>query len=107
MIEAAIVGRTVHSVLAPEFQDTQSGTLHFRYLLVENGGFLRVARSLEEHAGQVAETVQSPEIGRAACERFVERFVRPYGRHVAGTPLLVDALEKMASKRRARATVPA
>ena len=33
MIEAAIVGRTVHSVLAPEFEDTQSGTLHFRYLL--------------------------------------------------------------------------
>ena len=43
MIEAAIVGRTVHSVLAEEFKDTQGGTLHFRYLLSENGGFLRVA----------------------------------------------------------------
>ena len=108
MIEAAIAGRTVHSVLAPEFDDTQGGTLHFRYLLVENGGFLRVAPSLAEHARQVAETVQSPEIGRAACERFVERFVRPHGREVAATPLLVDALEKMAAKRRnRRATVPA
>ena len=106
MIEAAIVGRTVHSVLAPEFQDTQGGTLHFRYLLAENGGFLRVAQSLPEHARQVAETVESPAIGRAACDQFVERFVRPHGRSVAATPLLVDALEKMASKRRARATVP-
>jgi hypothetical protein len=107
MIEAAIVGRTVHSVLAPEFQDTQGGTLHFRYLLAENGGFLRVARSLPEHAQQVAETVRSPEIGRAACARFVERFVRPHGKEVAATPLLVEALEMLASSRRPRARVPA
>jgi hypothetical protein len=106
MIEAAIAGRTVHSVLAPEFQDTQGGTLHFRYLLTENGGFLRVASSLEEHARQVAETVDEPAIGRAACDRFVERFVRPHGRAVAATPLLVDALEKLASKRRERARMP-
>ena len=45
MVEAAIQGRTVHAVLADEFQDTQGGTLHFRYLLSENGGFLRVAKS--------------------------------------------------------------
>src|SRR6185436_9077799 len=102
MIEAAIVGRTVHSVLAPEFQDTQGGTLHFRYLLAENGGFLRVAGSLPEHAQQVAETVRSPEIGRAACARFVERFVRPHGKDVAATPLLVEALEMLASSRRPR-----
>jgi hypothetical protein len=106
MIEAAIVGRTVHSVLAPEFQDTQGGTLHFRYLLAENGGFLRVAPSLSEHAQQIVETIQVPEIGHAACARFVERFVRPHGRDVPATPLLVDALEQMAQSRRARATVP-
>ena len=107
MIEAAIVGRTVHSVLAPEFEDTQGGTLHFRYLLVENGGFLRVAQSLPEHAGQVAETVQAPEIGRAACARFVERFVRPFGREVPATPVIVEALEHLALTRRERASVPA
>jgi hypothetical protein len=106
MIEAAIVGRTVHSVLAPEFQDTQGGTLHFRYLLAENGGFLRIARSLQEHAQQVAETVQSPEIGRDACARFVERFVRPHGKDVPATPILVEALEKLASSRRPRVNVP-
>lgn len=106
MIEAAIVGRTVHSVLAPEFEDTQGGTLHFRYLLAENGGFLRVARSLDEHAREVAETVQRPDIGRDACARFVDRFVRPHGRDVAATPLLVDALERIANTRRARQTVP-
>ena len=106
MIEAAIVGKTVHSVLAPEFQDTQGGTLHFRYLLAENGGFLRVARSLEEHARQVTETVQAPSIGHAACAQFVERFVRPHGRDVPATPLIVEALEKLAETKRPLATVP-
>jgi hypothetical protein len=96
MIEAAIVGRTVHSVLAEEFKDTQQGTLHFRYLLAENGGFLRIAGSLEEHARQLAETLAAPEIGREACARFVGSFIRPAGRDVAATPILVDALERLA-----------
>ena len=109
MIEAAIVGRTVHTVLADEFKDTQGGTLHFRYLLHDNGGFLRTARSLSEHATQVAETLRSPEIGRAACARFVASFVRPQGVNVASTPVLVAALERLAAPGtvRARVGVPA
>jgi hypothetical protein len=107
MIEAAIVGRTVHTVLAEEFKDTQGGTLHFRYLLSENGGFLRVAGSLPEHARQIVETLRSPDIGRAACDRFVAAFIRPRGRDVPTTPILVDALEGLASSgRRARARMP-
>jgi hypothetical protein len=94
MIEAAIVGRTVHSVLADEFKDTQGGTLHFRYLLSENGGFLRVATSLTQHAQQIVETLRSPDT--AACARFVRAFVRPHGLDVPATPMLVDALERLA-----------
>jgi hypothetical protein len=97
MIEAAIVGRTVHTVLADEFKDTQGGTLHFRYLLHENGGFLRVADGLAEHARQVAETLRSPEIGRAACARFVGSFVRPQGLDTPSTPIVVSALERLAA----------
>jgi hypothetical protein len=107
MIEAAIVGRTVHSVLADEFKDTQGGTLHFRYLLAENGGFLRVATSLREHAAQVVETLRSPDIGRAACERFVSGFIRPHGLEAPTTPVLVEALERLASSgRRAPVRMP-
>ena len=107
MIEAAIVGRTVHSVLADEFRDTQVGTLHFRYLLSENGGFLRIATSLEEHARQVVETLRAPDIGRAACDRFVAAFIRPAGVAAPTTPVLVEALERLAaSGRQAHARVP-
>jgi hypothetical protein len=107
MIEAAIVGRTVHSVLAEEFKDTQGGTLHFRYLLSENGGFLRVAANLSEHARQLTETLASPAIGREACARFVRGFVRPRGMDVPATPVVVDALERVAAARRAPIGVPA
>lgn len=107
MIEAAIVGRTVHSVLADEFKDTQGGTLHFRYLLSENGGFLRIATGLPEHAAQIVETLRSPDIGREACARFVRTFVRPHGIDVPTTPILVAALERLAmSDRSAPVRVP-
>jgi hypothetical protein len=106
MIEAAIVGRTVHSVLAEEFKDTQGGTLHFRYLLAENGGFLRVAAGLPEHAAQLVETLASPDIGREACARFVRLFVRPHGIDTPTTPVLVETLERLASTSRAKARVP-
>jgi hypothetical protein len=106
MIEAAIVGRTVHTVLAEEFKDTQGGTLHFRYLLAENGGFLRVAASLPEHARQVAETLASPDIGREACARFVRTFVRPRGLEVPSTPMLVETLERLAAGTRRRTRMP-
>jgi len=107
MIEAAIAGRTVHSVLAEEFKDTQGGTLHFRYLLAENGGFLRVASTLAEHAAQLAETLAAPHIGQQACARFVRTFVRPHGMAVPTTPILVDALERLALQERARVRMPA
>jgi hypothetical protein len=107
MIEAAIVGRTVHSVLADEFKDTQGGTLHFRYLLAENGGFLLVARSMGEHARQVVETLRTPDVGHAACARFVARFIRPHGIDVESTPLLTAALERLGSTKRTSARMPA
>ncbi len=97
MIEAAIVGRTVHAVLADEFQDTQGGTLHFQYLLAENGGFLRVGKSLSEHATQLAETLANPAVGRGACARFVGTFIRPHGIDVQATPVLADVLERLAA----------
>jgi hypothetical protein len=45
---------------------------------------------------QLAETLGSPEIGQAACARFVDAFIRPRGRGVAATPILADALERLA-----------
>src|SRR5439155_22512732 len=88
MIEAAIVGKSVLTVLAPDF--AQESTLHFDYLLEENGGFLHVASSLEEHVGQLVQTLDESETGGDRRRRFVESFVRPHGLARAATPILAD-----------------
>lgn len=98
LIEAAIVGRPVCTVTAPEFAMTQRGTLHFHYLLPENGGFLRVAADLEEHLEHLAEILRS---GSAAPEttRFVASFVRPRGLHQPATLHVVEAIEHLSEIR--------
>ena len=93
MIEAAILRKPVLSVVTPEFAGTQEGTLHFHYLLPENGGFLLTASALDDHVAQLSTALQRPEQAAADADRFVARFLRPYGREVAGTARLAEALE--------------
>jgi len=107
-IETAIVGRPVFTVLAPEFQDTQDGTLHFRHLREVNGGLVHVARDIGENLAQLEQTLQGPGATDDKCRRFVEAFVRPHGMKEAATPRLVQALEAVAATRvAARSITPA
>jgi hypothetical protein len=108
MIETAIVGRPVHTIRTSEFAHSQAGTLHFHYLLPENGGFLRVATSLDAHARQLAESLADPERAAAELSRFVSHFVRPHGLDRPCVPIVADELERLArSERHAPETVPA
>jgi hypothetical protein len=95
MLEAAIVGRSVHTVLDPQFQNTQTGTLHFHYLLSENGGFVQVASNLEEHLRQLSDTLKKEEEIREKTLKFVKLFIRPHGLERPSTPILVDAIEEL------------
>jgi len=95
-IEAGIVGRPVYSIRAAEYITTQEGTLHFHYLLNENGGLLHMSPTLAEHARALSSALdRTPEDERRLRE-FVKGFVRPRGLDVAATPLLVDAIEGLA-----------
>jgi len=96
MIEAAILGRPVFSIETGEFGTTQRGTLHYRYLLPENGGFVRVAESLTEHVLQLSVLMRSGVQRDPTSRGFVERFVRPFGEGQAATPLVADAIEATA-----------
>jgi hypothetical protein len=95
MIEAAIVGRSVLTILDPEFERVQGGTLHFRYLLEVGGGLLHVAHTLEEHAGQLAEAIAYENAGRSTAA-FVREFVRPHGLETEATPVFVEEVERLA-----------
>jgi hypothetical protein len=95
MIESAIVGRPVHTIRAGDFDDTQMGTLHFHYLLPENGGFLKVADSLDEHTVQLAASLADPDRTAAELSRFVASFVRPNGLDRPCVPILADQIEQV------------
>jgi len=98
MIEAAIVGRPVHTVLLPEFRDHQEGTVHFHYLLKGPNALLRATTSLDDHARELADILNGndPDPGRSA--RFVRAFVRPRGVDVRATTQVVEALEALGSQ---------
>jgi hypothetical protein len=102
MIEGAILKKPVLSLLTPEFAGTQEGTLHFHYLMPENGGFLRVAHSLDEHVQQLSAVLGNPDLVREQTEKFLGVFVRPGGLDTPCTPALTDAFERAASAPRAK-----
>ncbi len=97
-LEAAIVGRPVHTVLLPKYsRNNQEGTIHFHYLLDAGGGLLHVARSFQEHTGQLAKALREPIAVDPQSARFVDTFIRPFGRDVAAAPRFADAMEALAS----------
>jgi hypothetical protein len=93
LIEAAIVGRPVFTVLAPEYRDTQQGTLHFRCLPRDNGGPLTVAHDFPEHLAQLAHALSGARPHDQADRDFVRRFVRPHGLDRPAAQILVEAID--------------
>ena len=106
-IEAGIVGRPVHTIIVPEMESNQTGTVHFNYLLNAGGGLLEVAHSFEEHIQLLdaslagADLKVRPYTGFESTAEsrkpFVREFVRPNGLDVPATPLFVDYVESMAA----------
>ena len=96
LIEAGIVGKSVLTVLDPDFAGTQAGTLHFQYLRWENGGLLRVAGDLDEHLLQLERALEQGADDSRQVASFVERFCRPYGLDQAAAPLVAAGIEELA-----------
>jgi hypothetical protein len=96
LIEAAILGKSVLAPLDPGFAGTQEGTLHFRYLLYENGGFLHVGRTLDEHLTQLRAVLDGEDEHAEQTRGFVASFVRPHGLDRPAAPILADAIEEVA-----------
>ena len=93
-IEAGIAGRPVFTVKADQdVVDGQESTLHFHYLLEENGGFVRRAGSLDEHVTQLATTLTDRHGEMSRIQAFVLEFVRPAGADREACSVLADAIE--------------
>jgi hypothetical protein len=94
MLEAAIAGKSVYTLVSPEF--AQEGTIHFHYLLHENGGFLHVAESQDEHLAQLSLGLSREADEADRARRFVEAFLRPRGPEQSATAIYADAVEELA-----------
>jgi len=91
-IEAGIVGRDVHTLLVPEFEDNQLGTVHYHYLTNTAGGLLTVGRGFDDHLQRLDAALAHP---TTSVKPFIESFVRPHGLTSAATPLFADQVEAM------------
>jgi hypothetical protein len=104
LIEAAIVRRPVLTITDERFRTKQEGTLHFHHLAGEDGrGVLVVGHSWEEHLAQLARVIEGREDTAERIERFIEEFVRPFGRGHDAAPRAADAIETAARARPAPA----
>ena len=94
-LEGAVVGRPVHTILLPEFQENQEGVLHFHYLLTVGGGLLQAGRTFQEHHAQLAVSLGGSLDKPVRHVGFVREFIRPHGLERPATPLFCDAVEEL------------
>jgi len=97
MIEAAVVGRSVHTVLDPAFANSQRNAFHFDYLLEVGGGAVRAAESYDAHRANLAAAVAGEDDDAVRREAFLLAFVRPHGLESAALPRVVATIEETAA----------
>ena len=93
-VEAAIVGRPVHTVVVPEWKERQVSPLHFVYLTTVGGGLLRMAHDFDEHRTQLAASLREP-VTADLNTAFVRAFVRPFGLDRSATDAFVSAIDDL------------
>lgn len=94
MIEAGILGKPVLSLELPGMADSNKGTMHYHYL--KEGGLLFTDESFESHINRLNHILSGDESYENGLNEFVKKFVRPHGIDRACTPLVVQAIEKIA-----------
>tara|TARA_B100001123_G_scaffold295929_1_gene330043 strand:- start:15821 stop:18037 length:2217 start_codon:yes stop_codon:yes gene_type:complete len=103
-LEAGIVGRPVLTITVPdEYADGQQGTLHFRYLLDSEGGYVQTAPNLDTHCRQLTRSVAG-EYDRQRLSEFIQKFVRPKGLDRSATAEMTRAIVRLV-KRKPRRSV--
>jgi hypothetical protein len=94
MLEAAIVGRPVHTLLIPGFDEGQIGTMHFHYLVEAYGGLATIARDFAEHHQQLAPILRQPCVPSPRSRAFAQHFLRPLGIDRPVAPILTLEIER-------------
>lgn len=108
LLEAAIVGRPVHTLLIPGFDEGQVGTMHFHYLVEAYGGLATVARDFAEHHRQLSAVLAGEPVTSSRNRAFAEQFLRPHGVARPVSPILAAEIERAGEiVKRPKGTSPA
>jgi len=107
MIESAIIGKCVLSVTAKEFAESQNGTIHFNYMKQENGGFLFLARDMQEHLAHLQSILKGQDRLRQQILYFIQSFARPAGLDKPCIPELARIIQKLAMQESGKCTLSA
>lgn len=91
-LEAAVLGKPVITINVPEYSEGLEGTIHFHYLLKENGGFVERSNGLGHHVQQLGDILNG-RYERDAIRKFVEMFIRPKGIDTPAAEVTADAIE--------------
>jgi hypothetical protein len=100
LVEAAVVGRGVHVLLAKPYRAIQEDCPHFNHLRTVGGGLIVETRSMEDHAAGLARALRGEDAEEAAerARSFVASFIRPHGLDRPVTPIMVDTLRTLAAR---------
>ncbi len=90
MLEAALVGTPVYSLLVPGCAGGQQDTVHFHRLLRSLGGFVELSHTLQGHLKLLGSALETSAIGDRAG---AESFVWAPGEAGRATTLTVNAIE--------------
>ena len=104
-IEAGIVGRRTLAIRSGHFDETQEGTLHFRYLT--EGALLTISSGFDEHLKELEDALKNKEKAKAEIRNFIADFVRPEGLDRPATPIFIEAVESMGKVKPQTWSVPA
>jgi hypothetical protein len=105
-LEAAVVGRPVLTFRAGAGAPGQEGSMHFRYLLEDAGGFVIDAGDLDEHVRALSRVLGGDfDAGRQRA--FVERFLRPAGLDRRVSPIVASVILRHIGRLAAIAAEPA
>jgi hypothetical protein len=96
-IEASVLGKPVYTCSADEIAPGQEQTLHFGYLLPDQGGFVQYGRTLAEHVDQLGRGLGGDSYAPAI--RAAETFLRPRGLDEPVAPILAEEIEALAALR--------
>jgi hypothetical protein len=98
MLEAAVVGRPVHTLVIPGFDEGQIGTMHFHYLVEAYGGLATIARDFAEHHAQLAQVLAGDPAVSQRSRGFAQQFLRPHGIERSVSPILTAEIERAATE---------